>query len=164
MGRMIGESVVSGVKYLYTDFMNFDPQLFQRRRAPIYLQLAKLMRQRIEQGDWKLGDRVPTLEALGATYGVARSTLREALAQLEGEGLIRRSRGELRSGKVLAGLDGRRLAGIGDSSSPIWLLTKLLSTSTIRSRVAAFFKLVRTGVNPASSEQRPCAGPGGDRQ
>src|SRR5579859_1422574 len=73
--------------------MTFDPVLFQRSRAPIYLQIAKLFRQRIEQGEWRVGQRIPTLEDLMAAYGVARSTLREALAQLESEGVIRRSRG-----------------------------------------------------------------------
>ncbi|MBN9078393.1 MAG: hypothetical protein BGN87_08480 [Rhizobiales bacterium 65-79] len=73
--------------------MTFDPGIFRRSRAPIYLQIAKLLRQRIEQGEWKMGDQLPTLEALMNSYGVARSTLREALAQLETEGVIRRSRG-----------------------------------------------------------------------
>ncbi|WP_421998060.1 GntR family transcriptional regulator [Reyranella sp.] len=73
--------------------MTFDPALFQRSRAPIYLQIAKLLRQRIEQGEWPVGSRMPSLEDLMATYGVARATLREAVAQLEREGVIRRSRG-----------------------------------------------------------------------
>jgi GntR family transcriptional regulator len=73
--------------------VTFDPILFQRSRAPIYLQIAKLLRQRIERREWVLGTQIPTLESLIATYGVARSTLREALAQLEDEGLIRRTRG-----------------------------------------------------------------------
>jgi GntR family transcriptional regulator len=73
--------------------MTFDPDIFRRSRTPIYLQIAKLLRQRIEQGEWKMGDQLPTLEALMSTYGVARSTLREALAQLEADGLIRRGRG-----------------------------------------------------------------------
>jgi GntR family transcriptional regulator len=73
--------------------MTFDPDIFRRSRTPIYLQIAKLLRQRIEQGEWKMGDQLPTLDALMATYGVARSTLREALARLEAEGLIRRGRG-----------------------------------------------------------------------
>lgn len=73
--------------------MTFDSGLFQRSRAPIYLQIAKLFRQRIERGEWRVGDRIPSLEELMAIYGVARSTLREALAQLETEGVIRRSRG-----------------------------------------------------------------------
>jgi GntR family transcriptional regulator len=73
--------------------MAFDPALFQRSRAPIYLQTAKLLRLRIEQGEWRVGERMPRIEELMAVYGVARSTLREALAQLESEGVIRRSRG-----------------------------------------------------------------------
>ena len=73
--------------------MIFDPTLFQRSRAPIYLQIAKLLRQRIEQGEWRLGSRIPSLGELMAAYGVARATLREALAQLERDGVIRRSRG-----------------------------------------------------------------------
>lgn len=73
--------------------MPFDPALFQRSRAPIYLQIAKLLRQRIEQGEWLVGERIPVIEDLMEAYGVARSTLREALAQLESEGVIRRSRG-----------------------------------------------------------------------
>lgn len=73
--------------------MTFDPQIFQRSREPIYLQIAKLLRQRIERREWRVGEQIPTLEALMATYGVARSTLREAFAQLEEEGLIRRTRG-----------------------------------------------------------------------
>src|SRR6185437_5815180 len=81
------------LKYAYSDFMTFDPDIFRRSRSPIYLQIAKLLRQRIEQGEWKMGDQLPTLDALMAAYGVARSTLREALARLEAEGLIRRGRG-----------------------------------------------------------------------
>lgn len=80
-------------RFAYTDIMTFDPLLFQRSRTPIYLQVARLLRQRIERREWQLGDQIPTIETLMAAYGVARSTLREALAQLESEGLIRRTRG-----------------------------------------------------------------------
>jgi GntR family transcriptional regulator len=73
--------------------MIFDPLLFQRSRTPIYLQIAHLLRQRIERREWQVGDQIPTIETLMAGYGVARSTLREALARLEADGLIRRTRG-----------------------------------------------------------------------
>lgn len=73
--------------------MTLDPALFRRSRTPIYLQIARLLRQKIEQGEWRVGQCIPTLEQLMATYGAARSTLREALAQLENEGAIRRLRG-----------------------------------------------------------------------
>jgi GntR family transcriptional regulator len=73
--------------------MTLDPALFRRSRTPIYLQIASLLRQKIEQGEWQVGQCIPTLEQLMVTYGAGRSTLREAMAQLENEGVIRRSRG-----------------------------------------------------------------------
>ncbi len=57
-----------------------------------YIQLATLFRRRIEQGAWKHGDRIPTVDELAAEYGVARATIRQALDQLQAEGLIERFR------------------------------------------------------------------------
>ena len=57
-----------------------------------YIQLATLFRRRIEQGIWKPGDQIPTVDELSAEYGVARATIRQALDQLEAEELIDRFR------------------------------------------------------------------------
>ena len=57
-----------------------------------YIQLATLFRRRIEQGAWKPGDQIPTVDALAAECGVARATIRQALDQLEAEDLIARFR------------------------------------------------------------------------
>jgi GntR family transcriptional regulator len=57
-----------------------------------YIQLATLFRRRIDQGAWKPGERIPTVDELAAAHGVARATLRQALDQLEAEGLIERFR------------------------------------------------------------------------
>jgi GntR family transcriptional regulator len=57
-----------------------------------YIQLATLFRRRIEQGTWKLGAQIPTVDELSAECGVARATIRQALDLLEGEGLIERYR------------------------------------------------------------------------
>ena len=37
-----------------------------------YVQIADLMRQRIARGHWVQGERLPSLEALVAEFGVAR--------------------------------------------------------------------------------------------
>lgn len=73
-----------------------------RRAAPMldlsrsavsrYIQLATLFRRRIEQGAWKPGDQIPTVDELAADCGVARATIRQALDQLEAAGLIERFR------------------------------------------------------------------------
>jgi GntR family transcriptional regulator len=57
-----------------------------------YIQLATLFRRRIEQGVWKLGEQIPTVDDLAVECGVARATIRQALDQLEQEGLIERFR------------------------------------------------------------------------
>lgn len=57
-----------------------------------YIQLATLFRRRIEQGAWKLGEQIPTVDELATEYGVARATIRQALDLLEADGLIERYR------------------------------------------------------------------------
>ena len=57
-----------------------------------YAQLSSLFRRRIEAGEWPVGERIPTLEALVAQFGVARATIRQALDALEADGLVARYR------------------------------------------------------------------------
>lgn len=57
-----------------------------------YIQLATLFRHRIETGVWGPGRRIPTVDELAAQYGVARATIRQALDQIQAEGLIARYR------------------------------------------------------------------------
>jgi GntR family transcriptional regulator len=67
--------------------------VFQNSRVPLYLQVAKLMRHRIENGEWRYGAQIPTLDELEREYKVSRITLRGALDQLEALGIVRRTRG-----------------------------------------------------------------------
>ncbi len=65
---------------------------FSRSAVPRYIQLATLFRHRIEQGAWRSGQQIPTVDELSAECGVARATIRQALDQIEAEGLIDRFR------------------------------------------------------------------------
>jgi len=65
---------------------------FDRSAVARYIQLATLFRSRIEQGVWKVGQQIPTVDELAAEYGVARATIRQALDQLKDDGLIDRFR------------------------------------------------------------------------
>ena len=67
--------------------------VFQNSRVPLYIQVAKLMRHRIETGEWRFGEQIPTLDELEREYKVSRITLRGALDQLEALGIVRRTRG-----------------------------------------------------------------------
>ncbi|MBV9605652.1 MAG: GntR family transcriptional regulator [Solirubrobacterales bacterium] len=61
--------------------------------VPFYFQLAELLEEEIVSGRWVPGTRVPSENDLGARYGLSRTTIRQALARLEQEGLVSREKG-----------------------------------------------------------------------
>ncbi len=70
-----------------------------------YLQLASLLRERIQNGELKPGEKMSSENELTALYGFSRQTVRHALSILEEEGLLARRRG---SGTYVS--DNRRAA------------------------------------------------------
>jgi GntR family transcriptional regulator len=62
--------------------------LFGNSPLPRYIEVAKLLRQRIVRGQWKIGDRLPSLEELAKEFDVARVTAKQAVDQLTQEGLV----------------------------------------------------------------------------
>ncbi|PZQ16256.1 MAG: GntR family transcriptional regulator [Ancylobacter novellus] len=81
--------------------MNKYAQIYERSRAPLYLQVALVMRQRISSGRWERGAKIPTLEKLEQEFAVARVTVRQAIEILRSEGLLdaQQGRGTFVSGK-----------------------------------------------------------------
>jgi GntR family transcriptional regulator len=79
--RKIGAQLVTSTK----------PDL-NRSAVARNIQLSMLFRSRIEQGAWKVGQQIPTVDQLAVECGVARATIRQALDQLEHDGLIERFR------------------------------------------------------------------------
>lgn len=61
---------------------------------PFYLQLSESLRDNIQNGVWQPGDQLPGEHALCDSYGLSRSVVRQALSELEDEGLIYRRRGK----------------------------------------------------------------------
>ena len=61
---------------------------------PYYLQLSELLRENIHGGAWPPGHQLPGEHMLCDTYGLSRSVVRQALSELEHEGLIYRRRGK----------------------------------------------------------------------
>ncbi len=62
--------------------------------APLYLQIAEGILDRIEAGELAPGDRLPPERALSDMLGVNRLTLRRALRALESQGLLSRRQGK----------------------------------------------------------------------
>lgn len=61
--------------------------------VPLYHQLAQVLRARISDGTYPHGGSLPPEMELRREFGVARTTVRQALAQLEVDRLIERRRG-----------------------------------------------------------------------
>lgn len=60
---------------------------------PLHKTITERLREMILSNDYSVDDRLPTEPVLAKNLGVSRATLREALNQLEGEGLIYRLHG-----------------------------------------------------------------------
>jgi len=55
---------------------------------PLYIQLRDQLRSLVHAGDLRPGDRIPASRELAAILGVHRTTVANAYAELESEGLI----------------------------------------------------------------------------
>jgi GntR family transcriptional regulator len=76
---------------------------------PLYHQVEVDMRQRIESGEWRRGEQIPTEAELCTIYGASRVTIREAVRRLTEEGLLVRRRGSgtfVREARITAGARG----------------------------------------------------------
>lgn len=81
--------------------MNKFTAIYERGRIPLYVQVASVMRHRIESGHWAQGAKISTLEELEHEFAVARVTIRQAIDLLRKEGLLdaQQGRGTFVSGK-----------------------------------------------------------------
>ena len=57
-------------------------------RTPLADQAAELLLNRIRAGEWMLGEKLPGETTLAPQLGVGRSTVREAIRQLAGRGVL----------------------------------------------------------------------------
>jgi GntR family transcriptional regulator len=77
----------------YEEPMGKFSTIYDRSRVPLYLQVASVMRQRINSGRWAEGEKISTLEELEEEFGVARVTVRQAIELLRAEDLLRAQQG-----------------------------------------------------------------------
>ena len=60
---------------------------------PYYIQLLEILKGKISSGEWKPGDKLPSEPELCEIYGVSRTVVRQALQEMEYDGLIARKKG-----------------------------------------------------------------------
>src|SRR5712692_5841077 len=64
------------------------PQLQPESHVPLYIQLRDQLRALVHTGDLRSGDRIPASRELAIQLGVHRTTVANAYAELQSEGLI----------------------------------------------------------------------------
>lgn len=60
---------------------------------PLYIQIKEWIKEKIENGEWTVGNKIPTQRAMAKSFGVNRSTVVWALEELMADGLIEGKRG-----------------------------------------------------------------------
>jgi GntR family transcriptional regulator len=65
----------------------------RRHEGPIYARIEADLRRAIAEGEWRLGSRIPSEDALRQRYGVSRMTVRQALGRLATAGLLVKRQG-----------------------------------------------------------------------
>jgi GntR family transcriptional regulator len=68
--------------------INFDSYI------PYYIQLMAILREKVQHGIWVPGDQIPGEQELCGLYRISRTVVRQALRELELEGVINRRKGK----------------------------------------------------------------------
>jgi GntR family transcriptional regulator len=68
-------------------------ELHRQSFVPLYFQLAEILKERIEAGEWQPGDRFLSERELCDEFGISRTVVRPALSMLEGDGQLVRIKG-----------------------------------------------------------------------
>lgn len=84
---------------------NAKHRIFGSTPIPRYVQLAEVLRQRLDKGHWGPGSLLPSIDQLMQEFDVARVTVRQAIALLADEGLLSPQRGR---GTFVTGTPGSR--------------------------------------------------------
>ena len=61
---------------------------------PLYQQIKGLLTQRLESGEWRPGESIPSEQDLAAQFSVSQGTVRKAIDELAGENLVVRRQGK----------------------------------------------------------------------
>jgi GntR family transcriptional regulator len=68
--------------------INFDSYI------PYYIQLISILKEKVQTGVWLPGDQIPGEQELCVLYRVSRTVVRQALREMELEGVINRRKGK----------------------------------------------------------------------
>lgn len=97
--------------------------------SPVYIQIHNQLRENIEDGKWKVGEKIPAERELAADFDVSRMTLRQAIQALVDEGILERRVG---SGTFVANRKVQeKMSGVTSFTDLMQSLGKTPSSTTI---------------------------------
>ncbi|MBX5435715.1 MAG: FadR family transcriptional regulator [Alicyclobacillaceae bacterium] len=97
------------------------------------MQIARSIRATIEEGQFRPGEKLPSLARLARVYGCSRATVREALGALRGQGLVEFRHGDgvyVRTASVemwMEPLEAAILLGEGQALQLVELMTSIVA-------------------------------------
>jgi GntR family transcriptional regulator len=125
---------------------NSGPSLSRTPGTSLHRQIFLVLRDGITHGMYPAGSALPTEETLMRTFGVARVTVRRALADLEAEGLVQRrhGRGTFVLGAAPSGAPAATLSyvdGLRNAAQNTSVRVLAIETSVPPSSIAALLQL-----------------------
>ena len=78
---------------LYEGFIMDFKKINKYIPIPVYYQLKEIIREKIEIGELKIGEKITSENKLSEIYQISRMTVRQAIKELVGEGLLYRDKG-----------------------------------------------------------------------
>jgi GntR family transcriptional regulator len=96
MTGLYNNGIVSwGDNFVSTDLLrSLNTAVDRNSPIPYYVQVKGALREHIESGNWQPGDQLPGEPELCQMFGVSRTVIRQALKEMEYEGLIVREKGK----------------------------------------------------------------------
>jgi GntR family transcriptional regulator len=119
---------------------------------PFYVQVQEVLRGQIERGDWHAGDQLPSEHELCERFDVSRTVIRQALSEMEYDGVVVRRRGKgtfVAEPKIVEGLF-QKLTGFYQDmiEKGITPITRVLSQQIVPANPTVASSL---GLDPGSS-------------
>jgi len=63
-------------------------------REKLYIQLTRILLEKIRSGNWKLNDKIPSEDELSRTYNISKITVRQAVNNLTADGYLMKLQGK----------------------------------------------------------------------
>jgi GntR family transcriptional regulator len=115
------------------------------RHTSIANQVDEIIRQRIRDGDYPPGLRLPSESDLSREFGVSRATIRTVLARMNAEGLILRKQGD---GTYI----NKHIQDVNTHLGGLWEFSRLIESSNFQPTIRSIQTQTRQA-NPQEAEQ-----------